>query len=98
MDPNFADGNLIKYAKAVNEEEFLKRLEPHKDTLARMEHERWRADKWFNDWEYGEPRDNDNKKHPDLLPFDELGGDAQKKDQDTVENMHNWLVILRSFS
>ena len=94
MNPDIGDGNVIKYAKKVDDASFLEKLEPYKDILARMEHSRWCAEKCLNGWEYG-PRNDKNKKHPDLLPFDELESVAQKKDLDTVENMCRWLEILR---
>ncbi len=68
---------------------------PHKATMSRMEHERWSAEKWLTGWEYAAKRDDNNKLHPDLVPYDELAKDIQQLDANTVENMTDWLDILR---
>lgn len=52
--------------------------------LAKMEHERWCREKARNGWRYGKPRDNINKIHPDLLPWEKLSKAARKKDFDAV--------------
>ena len=95
-DPKFADGDLATYAAKVSNDEFQALLEPHKKTMSRMEHDRWCAEKWLTGWEYDIKRDDDKKLHPDLVPFDELPRDIQQLDADTVNNMTDWLDILRA--
>jgi len=40
-------------------------------TMARMEHERWRAEKETQGWRRAPDRDNERKLHPDLIPWDD---------------------------
>jgi hypothetical protein len=39
--------------------------------LARLEHERWCADRRLDGWEYGDVRDDTRRRHPSLVPFDD---------------------------
>ncbi len=94
-DPGFAGNDLAQYAAKVSSMEFQEMVAPHKSTMSRMEHERWSAEKWLTGWEYAAKRDDNNKLHPDLVPYDELAKDIQQLDANTVENMTDWLDILR---
>jgi len=52
--------------------------------LSKMEHNRWFAEKWLSGWkptpiEHGK-KDRIKKEHPDLVPWDKLLPDEQKKD------------------
>lgn len=51
------------------------------DRLARLEHERWMVERRLNGWRYDAVRDNDRRRHPDLVPFDDLS--QRSKDYDT---------------
>ena len=42
------------------------------ERLARIEHDRWAADRYLAGWVYGPTRDNARKIHPQLIPYDEL--------------------------
>lgn len=55
-------------------------------TLAREEHDLWMAFRLKNGWRYGEERNDDEKIHPSLKPFDELTDKDREKDQDAVRN------------
>ncbi len=48
------------------------------DTLARMEHTRWVAERRLAGWTLGDPRDDSRKRHPDLLPYDQLSAEKQE--------------------
>jgi len=48
------------------------------DSLARMEHRRWVAERLLRGWRLG-PRNNERRRHPDLVPFDELPQSSQAK-------------------
>jgi len=50
------------------------------ERLARIEHNRWAADRWLDGWTYAPERDNARKHHPQLIPYDELS--APMKDLD----------------
>lgn len=50
------------------------------DRLRRIEHTRWvRFHEMYN-WQYGNPRDNANRKHNLMIPFDQLSAEEQRKD------------------
>lgn len=52
--------------------------------MAKMEHERWCEEKKREGWKYGEKRDEVRKLHPDLVDWESLSIDEQKKDIETV--------------
>ena len=39
--------------------------------LARLEHDRWNADRRLDGWSFGSPRDDARRLHPSLIPFDD---------------------------
>ncbi|MGH8547727.1 MAG: RyR domain-containing protein [Methylococcales bacterium] len=57
------------------------------EKLARIEHDRWSADRHLNGWKYGPVRDNEKKIHPELIPYDELSEDMKDLDRYTVRLM-----------
>ena len=54
------------------------------ELMARMEHERWRAEKFLDGWQPGETRDNKAKRHPDLLAYGELPESSREKNREAV--------------
>jgi len=54
------------------------------DKTAREEHDRWMAAKIADGWSYGPVRDNERKRHPSMVPFDDLPPGEQLKDIVTV--------------
>lgn len=52
-----------------------------KDDCRRMEHDRWMRFHSLYNWEYAEKRDNSARKHPMMLPYDELSEAEQRKDE-----------------
>ena len=60
----------------LNEEEI--------ETMARVEHIRWSWDKRLNGWIYGNVKDNENKIHPGLIPYEELAETEKEKDRELV--------------
>lgn len=48
------------------------------ETLARMEHNRWLAERRLAGWTQGEPRDDGRRIHPDLVPYDRLSPTQQE--------------------
>lgn len=44
-------------------------------------HENWMAEKVADGWTYGDVKDPDNKKHPCIVPFDQLPLEQQRKDR-----------------
>jgi voltage-gated potassium channel Kch len=57
------------------------------EELARSEHDRWCAERRGSGWQYGGVRDDDRRRHPDLLPWDELGEDARNKNRDAIRRL-----------
>ena len=49
------------------------------DEMARREHESWLEHHQRNGWTWGATRDRAAKKHPDLLPWDELSDEGRAK-------------------
>jgi hypothetical protein len=49
------------------------------DEMARREHESWLEHLQRNGWSYGATRDRVAKKHPDLLPWDQLSDEGRAK-------------------
>lgn len=54
------------------------------ERLAIMEHDRWMQLKRANGWEYAPKTDKTQKKHSDLVPWDQLSDNAKQKDIDFV--------------
>ena len=54
------------------------------EVLARLEHVRYMADRFLDGWTYGRKRDDARKKHPALVPYDELDEDTKEIDRSTV--------------
>jgi hypothetical protein len=57
------------------------------DRLARMEHDRWWAERDLGGWTYGETRDNVRRIHPLMRPFDDLSEADRDKDRENVRNI-----------
>jgi hypothetical protein len=71
------------------------------EMLARMEHDRWAADRLLDGWTHGPVRDNKRKLHPNLVPYDKLTERVKQLDRDSVLQMveilsAEGLVITRS--
>lgn len=64
------------------------RLSPEElETLSRMEHDRWCAEKIRSGWRHGKPRDNQARIHPDLVAYEELSDEIKQKDRDKILDM-----------
>ena len=59
----------------------------HLELLARMEHDRWSADRVLDGWTLNAVRDNKRKHHPNLVPYDELTEPIKQLDRDSVLQM-----------
>jgi serine phosphatase RsbU (regulator of sigma subunit) len=55
------------------------------ETMARVEHLRWSWEKRLNGWTSGKTKDEKNKTHPSLVPYDKLGEDEKEKDRELVK-------------
>ncbi|MCI0653232.1 MAG: hypothetical protein L0Y39_01960, partial [Methylococcaceae bacterium] len=72
---------------AEQESEFFVFYPREVEKLARIEHDRWSADRYLNGWKYGPVRDNPKKIHPELIPYDKLSEDMKDLDRYTVRLM-----------
>jgi len=54
------------------------------ETMSKVEHIRWSWEKRLNGWKYGKTKDNKKKRHPSLIPFDELSESEKEKDRKLV--------------
>jgi len=54
------------------------------EAMARVEHLRWSWEKRINGWTPGKIKDLQAKKHPCLIPFDDLSEDEKEKDRELV--------------
>lgn len=57
------------------------------DRLAQIEHRRWCADRIDHGWRHGETRDDENRLHPSLVPWDALSVNDQQKDRNAVQTL-----------
>jgi serine phosphatase RsbU (regulator of sigma subunit) len=54
------------------------------ETMAKLEHERWAWEKRLNDFVYGNERNDNEKIHPCLIPYNELPESEKEKDRQQV--------------
>ena len=53
------------------------------DELAKNTHENWADERMRYGWTYGKKRDDEFKKHPCLIPYEELSEEEKKYDRRT---------------
>lgn len=54
------------------------------ETIAKNVHEIWAKARMEEGWTYGPKRDDDNKKHPSLVPYEELPESEKDYDRHTA--------------
>lgn len=54
------------------------------EMLAKLEHDRWEAERRADGWVYGPTRDAASKRSPYLVPWEELSEDVRDLDRDAV--------------
>lgn len=64
------------------------------DTLARMEHERWRAEREEQGWRYGERRDDSTRENPLLIPWDRLAPEARERSRESARRIPQVLASV----
>jgi hypothetical protein len=62
------------------------------EELARLEHERWVADKLRSGWRHGPERDDTRKIHPLLVDWDQLPESERDKDREPVREVPTMLA------
>jgi hypothetical protein len=59
---------------------FRELYETQAEALEKLEHRRWMRFYRMYNWQYAPVRDNTRRRHPLLLPFEQLGREQQRKD------------------
>lgn len=72
----------------------LDELAPLLEKLARNAHEMWSQKRMADGWTYGPKRDDANKKHPSLVPYDDLSESEKSYDRALVNETLKALVSL----
>ena len=67
-------------------------LEPLTELLARNVHDVWAESRLKQGWTYGPMRDDVHKKHPSLVPYNELPEQEKEYDRATAVNTIKLLV------
>jgi voltage-gated potassium channel Kch len=62
------------------------------EACARLEHERWSADRWLDGWTYGTPRDDARKVHHCLVPYEQLTKEYRDLDRNPVRTVPHLLA------
>jgi len=83
--PNPADTQSVKLPKE---------LLPLIEAMAKNVHEVWSQNRINDGWTYGPVRDDVNKKHPCLVPYEELP--ESEKDYDRATSQETLKFILKS--
>lgn len=55
-----------------------------REHLAENAHDVWAAQRIHSGWTYGETRNDDQKTHPDLIPYDQLPESEKEYDRQTA--------------
>ena len=63
------------------------------ELIAKNTHEVWSAGRMRDGWTYGEARDDGNKTHPCLVPYEELSESEKEYDRNT--SMETLKLIIR---
>ena len=71
-----------------------KELETLVEAMAKNVHEVWASGRIAQGWTYGEERDDVNKKHPCLVPYEELPDSEKEYDRNT--SLETLKLIIKS--
>ncbi len=63
------------------------------ERLAKMEHQRWCANRWLDGWRLGK-RDDRQKRHPNLVPWEALDEPTRDYDRDAVRQIPDLLKLV----
>lgn len=64
------------------------------EALAEQEHVRWCRDRWMAGWNHGSVRDNQQLRHPDLIPYAQLSERLKALDRQTITALPEFLGKL----
>jgi hypothetical protein len=60
------------------------------ELLAKLEHNRWYAERRLNGWQYGPKRDDNRKIHPCLIPYEQLSEQEKQKDRTNIQDLQEF--------
>ena len=83
---------VIKIDPAIRDVAIAKFSEPEIDTMARMEHARWNAERLLEGWKYGPEKDAINRISPYLVSWDKLPDSVKEWDREAVRNIPHCLA------
>lgn len=96
ITPLLRGGDLSPAARpTIHSSETLFRNASELMALARLEHQRWMADRLVDGWRYGETRDDLKRTHPNLVPFDDLSPDIARYDIVLAARLKDWIATSR---
>lgn len=72
--------------------ELTEELKEIAESMARNVHENWAAERMAAGWTYGPQRDDANKKHPCLVPYEQLSEEEKDYDRMTSVETIKFLV------
>jgi hypothetical protein len=64
------------------------------ERLARNNHDHWARKRIEEGWQYGPKRDDIEKRHPDLVPYDQLSESEKDYDRKTVVEALKSIIAL----
>ena len=64
------------------------------EQLAESAHDHWALQRMADGWRYGERRDDEQKRHPDLVPYDDLPESEKEYDRRMVTETIKAIVSL----
>ena len=64
------------------------------EAMAIQEHERWCRDRWLGGWTHDATRDDTQRRHPDLVPYEQLSERLRALDRQTVSALPDLLAGL----
>lgn len=74
--------------------ELPKELHPLIEEMAKNVHEVWSQNRMNEGWTYGQERDDANKKHPCLVPYEELPESEREYDRATSQETLKLILKL----
>jgi ppGpp synthetase/RelA/SpoT-type nucleotidyltranferase len=108
LDKEFQDSNrkqashLLSHLQRIHieaylsgpDEPLLELTTEEKDELAQMEHGRWNLEKLHNGWKFGPVREDENRIHPLLRPWEQLPEDVKNQNRDTAGDIPKLLRTI----
>lgn len=69
-------------------------LKPLLEAMAKNVHEIWAQERISQGWSYGDKRDDENKLHPCLVPYEELPEEEKEFDRNTSVETLKFILKL----